>query len=29
MKLTYNNDEEFGVEFLTEMQLNSVNLYGF
>lgn len=29
MKLTYYDDEEIGVEFLTEPQLNSINLYGF
>lgn len=29
MKLTYYDDEEIGVQFLTEPQLNSINLYGF
>lgn len=29
MKLTYYDDEEIRVQFLTEPQLNSINLYGF
>ena len=29
MKLTYYDGDEIGVEFFTEPQLNSINLYGF